>query len=48
MKNKQHNMQVSPAGQACTSQKMIASKIIIFEKPKTQSFIVKRLSLVLN
>jgi hypothetical protein len=48
MKNKQPNMPLSPAGQACTSQQMIASKIIIFGNQKTQSFIMKRTSLVLN
>ncbi len=48
MKNKQLKMQQSPAGRACTSQQMIALEIIIFENLKTQSFIVKRTSLVLN
>jgi hypothetical protein len=41
-------MQQSPAGRACTSKQMIALEIIIFENLKTQSFIVKRTSLVLN
>jgi SP family arabinose:H+ symporter-like MFS transporter len=48
MKKKQPDMQPCPAGRACTSKQMIASKIAIFEKQKTQSFIMKRASLVLN
>ena len=48
MKKKQPDMQPCPAGRACTSKQMIASKIAIFEKQKMQSFIMKRASLVLN
>jgi hypothetical protein len=48
IQKKQPDMQPCPAGRACTSKQMIASKIAISEKQKTQSFIMKRASLVLN